>query len=576
MKKIISIILTIAIVLPCFCVNTSAQSAFLDSRYETKMRQVTEMLMNDKITLDKVAKLDRCVVYISVSDTSQQAVTVTASTKKLEASLDKALAKARATDINPVWFKLDVVTEVEAMTYESFKTTYKESLNSAMRKGIAFNDYFGRSLLEAQINSNGWLDYTTGELDLEAINKYFKKNKLKQLPEIPETIYLFRSKGFFADNSGQVIRLTSGNYAQFGTRPYEMTKDDIVNLAKRSSHYLVKMCGEDGKFVYGYYPIDNEELEGYNIIRHAGTVWNLILQYEMTGDRYLLKPIERALGYLQEYIHYKDKNTAFLNDRGTLNVGGNGISLLAFVSYAEIMKSDKYNDLIKALANGIMYLQKDNGAFVHTINKSDYSVYKDYITVFYDGEATYGILRAYGLLGNKKYLKTAEKAADYFIANGYETLNSHWISYSFNELTKYSPKEEYFNFGLKNVHGYTERVNRTVTAAHTTCETMGSSFELYHRMLSSGKTCDMMKEFDGDLLVEAFQKRATWGMHYFIQPEQAMYFSNPRLVLYSHVVREDNFRIRIDDIQHFMGGYYLYWKNYETVQEYLNKEAPQT
>ena len=82
----------------------------------------------------------------------------------------------------------------------------------------------------------------------------------------------------------------------------------------------------------------------------------------------------------------------------------------------------------------------------------------------------------------------------------------------------------------------------------------------------------MMKEFDGELLVTAFQKRATWGMNYFIQPEQAMYFSNPRLVLYSHVVREDNFRIRIDDIQHFMGGYYLYWKNYETVQEYLSNQ----
>ncbi len=571
MKKIIAIILTIAMVLPCFCVNVSAQTA-LERNYDKKMALVTERIMNDKITLKKVEGLERAVVYISVSDSINQAVTVCSSTKKLEASLEKALVKAKATKMNPVWFKVDIVTEVEEITYEAFKEQFKESLNSAMRKGIAFNDYFGRSLLEAQINSNGWLDYTTGELNLEEINKYFKKNRLKQLPEIPETIYLFRSKGFFADGTEEVQRLTSGNYAKFGTREYEMTKEDIENLAAKSSHYLANMCGEDGKFVYGYYPIDNQELEGYNIIRHAGTVWNLILQYEMTGDLSLIKPIDRALDYLEEHIHYKDKNTAFLNDRGTLNVGGNGISLLAFVSYAEIMKSNKYNTLIKALANGIMYLQKEDGSFTHTIYKSDYSVHKDYITVFYDGEATYGILRAYGLLKNRKYLKTAEKAADYFIANGYESLNSHWISYSFNELTKYSPKAEYFNFGLKNVHGYTERVNRTVTAAHTTCETMGSSFELYHRLLQSGKKCEMLREFDGKMLVTAFQHRATWGMNYFIQPEQAMYFSNPRLVLYSHVVREDNFRIRIDDIQHFMGGYYLYWKNYDTVQQYLNKQ----
>jgi hypothetical protein len=37
-------------------------------------------------------------------------------------------------------------------------------------------------------------------------------------------------------------------------------------------------------------------------------------------------------------------------------------------------------------------------------------------------------------------------------------------------------------------------------------------------------------------------------------------------------IREDNFRIRIDDIQHFLDGYYLFWKNFDTIIEY--KENP--
>ena len=98
MKKIIAIILTIAMVLPCFCVNVSAQTA-LERNYDKKMALVTERIMNDKITLKKVEGLERAVVYISVSDSINQAVTVCSSTKKLEASLEKALVKANREDL---------------------------------------------------------------------------------------------------------------------------------------------------------------------------------------------------------------------------------------------------------------------------------------------------------------------------------------------------------------------------------------------------------------------------------------------------------------------------------------------
>ncbi len=576
MKRIISVILVIAVILPCFCINAGADAvSLLNLRYEQRMELVTELLMNDKKTLEKIDGLGNNIIFVSVSDTMNKAVTVYASSKSLDKALEKALKKAQATNISPVWFKLDIVTAVEEIRYEDFKKkcAYMGEINLdyTLREGIAFNSYFGRALLEAQINSNGMLSYETGELDLEKINAHFKENRKKQLSEIPEKLYLFKTQGYFADTGAKAYKLTSGTYANNGTRRYEMDLKDVKNLAKKSSRYLADMVDENGKFVYGYYPIDNEELEGYNIIRHAGTTWNLILQYEMTGDKALIEPIERALSYLTEYMHYKDSKTAFLNDRGTLNVGGNGISLLAYVSYAEIMKSDKFNGLIEALANGIMYLQKEDGSYIHTLNKYDYSVYMDYITVFYDGEATYGILKAYGLLGKEEYLKTAEKAADYFIENNYEELHSHWISYSFNELTKYSPKPEYFSFGLRNVHGYTDEANRTVVTSPTTGETIGAAFELYDRMIKSGIECEIPDGFDSELLIEAFEMRINWGMHYFVQPEQAMYFNKPRLVLNSFVIREDKFRIRIDDIQHFMGGYYLYYKNYEILQEYVNQ-----
>lgn len=570
LRKLTALLLSLAILLPCLGITASANtsSVAMDGRYEVRYKSVYELLMADTETLEGVEKLDRKVVFISVSDGKQQAKTVWGTGKKLETALERAYAKARATNVTPLWFKLDVVTKIEETSYTDFKADYTGGVGGSMRKGIAFNDYFGRAVLEAQINSNGWLSYETGELDLAAINKHFRKTGKKQLSEIPETLYLFETQSYFKGAENEAYKLTTGRYSQAGRREYEMNKEDLVEIAEYSSRYLADMVGEDGKFVYGYYPIDNEELEDYNIIRHAGTVWNLILQYEMTRDRSLLVPIEKALDYLQASFHYKNGTTAFLNDRGTLNVGGNGISLLAFVSYTEITGSTKYIHLIRAAANGILYMQKESGGFIHTLYKSNYQVHKDYITVFYDGEAMYGLLRAYGLLKDRRYLTAAEKAGDYFIDNNYETLNSHWIAYGFNELTKYSPKERYFNFGLKNMHGYSEKLTRVVTGAHTTNETANASFELYHRLMESGIKCDMLEEFDEEMLFKAIDKRVNYGMNYFMQPEQAMYFKDPQLVLYSFAMREDKFRIRIDDIQHFMGGYYLYWKNYDIIKSY--------
>lgn len=571
--RIISVILAITILLPFLCTDAAAESYVLSRKYDRRTAALTELLMEDEKTLKKIDELEKKAVFISVSDGYEKAVTVYGTGNKLETAIERALNKAKATNIQPRWYKLDVVTSVEETAYTDFVAKYKEyKLEYAMRKGISFNSYFGRALLESQINSSGMLSYETGELDLDKINKHFTENGKLTLDKIPETLYLFDTQGYFSDSPSSGYKLTKASYSKGGNREYEITPETIEELAESTSSYLAGICEEDGKFVYGYYPIDNEEIEGYNIIRHAGTVWNLILQYEITGDKALLEPIERALEYLEGYVHYKDSNTAFINDRGTLNVGGNGISLLAYVSYANATGSTKYHGLIRALANGIIYLQKNDGGFIHTIRKADYSIYQEYVVVFYDGEAMYGLLKAYDLLRDRRYLFAAEKAGNYFINNNYEDLHSHWIAYSFNELTKFVPRQHYFEFGLKNINNYLDTINRTSSAAHTTCETTGATFELYDRLIKSGIECEYLEEFNDELLIEAFNKRVNYGVNFFMPAEKAMYFENPQSVLNSFVIREDSFRIRIDDIQHFMGGYYLYYKNYDLVKEYTEAE----
>lgn len=558
-----AVIAVTGLAVPVFAAN----KADTEERYDVRMAQLTRLLEQDG---DTAKAADKNAVFLSVSNGKSRAATFYAKAGSLSDSLNSVLSKAKASGVYPKWLKLDVVTSVEEISYEELTEKYlKGKRRGSLRKGIAFNSYFGRALLDSQLNSFGLLSYETGKLDLKKINGYFKETGKKKLDKIPDTLYLFETRGYFTD--GHAVRLLNKTANTKGRRDYTTDRDGLAELAEMSSGYLSKLTGRDGKMVYGYYPINDEEMDDYNIIRHSGTVWNMVLQYDITRDKELLKSIDRAIGYLLNSLQWKDEKTAFLVDQKELNIGGNGIALLALTSYAEIMGTDRYNKEIEALANGVLFMQKKDGSFTHTLRK-DYTVSRDYVIVFYDGEAMYGMLKAYGILGDSKYLNGAKKAANYFIDNNYEEQHSHWIAYGFNELTKYVPQKKYFAFGLRNVdNDYLMQLKNTRSGSPTRGEVVGATFELYDRLIKSGIKCEELKTYDEQLLIEAFESRIDYGLNYFQFPEYAMYFKNPSAVLNSFAIREDLFRIRIDDIQHFMGGYYLYWKNYDRVQELKNQ-----
>ena len=545
-------------------------SNVVNNMYTAKYNLVSKMLKGDEETMQAVDEFGRAVVFISVSDGSRKAFVSLAQSASLDTALSTAYGRAKNSGIVPKWFKLDVVVSGEEKKYSDFVKETAELRDGGMRSGISFNSYYGTALLEAQLNSGGMIDYEKGILDLQRINTELGSMGKKKLSALPSTLYLFKTQGYFAENSAYAYKTINGRYGDTGRREVTPDRSMVEMLADRSSAYLSSICGDDGKFVYGYYPIDNEEIEGYNILRHAGTVWNLIMQYDMCRDEALVPVIKSALGYLRKQIQFKDSKTAFVADGSRLNIGGNGLALLAYTTYEELFATGEYNSLIRALAAGVMYMQKSDGSFTHTLHKSNYKVAEDYIIVYYDGEATYGMLKAYGVLGDPKFLNSASKACDYFVKNDFVSLHSHWMSYAFNEITKYLPEEKYFEFGLKNVDtdSYSYNMRYVRAGVNSASETLNAAFEMYDRLVRGGYDCAYLEKFDTKMLLGAVRQRAAYGLNYFMFPEYAMYFRNPKIVLNSFAVREDKFRIRIDDIQHFMDGYYLYWKNYDIIGHY--------
>jgi hypothetical protein len=213
-------------------------------------------------------------------------------------------------------------------------------------------------------------------------------------------------------------------------------------------------------------------------------------------------------------------------------------------------------------------MDTDAGTFYHVLNYPDYSKKQEFRIIFFEGEATYALARLYGLTKQQKYLDAAIAAVKNFILKNYIRFKDHWIAYAVNEVTKYAPEERFFTFGLRNAQVNLKKIYNSETSYHIYMELIMATFEMYDRIAESHSDLKYLDKFDSKFFIEVIFYRANYMLNAYFYPEFAMYMKNPAYILNTFFVRHESFRVRIDDVQHFIGGYHMYIKNYEKLIKY--------
>ena len=329
------------------------------------------------------------------------------------------------------------------------------------------------------------------------------------------------------------------------------------------------MLGKDGEFIYEFSPLDDSEIDDYNIVRHAGSMWSLVESFDKNDHDAALKKekIIKGLKYLKRYIVRKDKDTYFIAnmDENLVTLGTLALYVVALVSYTNKFNDNQFKILIKKLCNGILSLQEEDGSFIHIIKTKDFSVKKKFSIVYYDGESTLALLKAYGLFKDERYLDGVKKAINYFNDNNYLTYYDHWISYTMNELSKYVIENDYLEFGLRNVFNSYSKIKNKLSPNPTNFEMLMQCFELYKKYIDYGSV-----KIDGytiDDLKELIIDKSLNLLNHYLYPEIAMFMSNPSKYVYTFSVKRDNYRIRIDDIQHSVMGYIVLLNHYDEINK---------
>lgn len=517
-------------------------------------------------------------LFLSFSDGRRRASVVHASDTDVDrlwttvSVLCRRLATRRGMTVR--WLRADWVTGVRPLTWGALRDALKGYKRNYFRLGLALDPHFERAFLEGELNGNAMLYGGTSVSHAVVNEKNFRLYASQRFAGTyvdfsdDTPVYALEMQGAFCE-AGSVPVLLHPSGRNAGRRIVDARDATTVyGMVERGGRYLATQVQDSGRFHYGWHPCFDRPIGTYNTLRHASTVYAMLEAWEVTREQPLLNAIERALEYLvNELIKpatlANGEQVAFLVDLGDeIKLGGNAVCLLAFCKYAELFDSERYLPLMEALALGIRAMQNPgSGEFVHVLNYPDLSVKEAFRIIYYDGEAAFGLMRLYRLTRDERWLAMVEKAFESFIAREHWKAHDHWLGYCVNELTTYRPEERYFRFGLLNVAGHLDFVLKRITTFPTLLELMMAAQRMLERLQYDPVHGHLLDEIDLEKFEKALHFRAAYLMNGHFWPEYAMYFRNPHRILGSFFIRHHAFRVRIDDVEHYLSGLVAYFNH---------------
>lgn len=546
---------------------------YINQAIDTLQDKLIKVIKQEAIALPRINNVPVTILFLSIGNPKIRARVY----KVIDIHLDRAIKKVRQraahlvqnNHLNPEWVKIDLVTHIEKIPFQTLEKQLAKTRRNYFRSGIAFDGEFGLAFLEQEINGNAMVrseNKSPLRLNEKNINHYLKSNINHTLPFLrkrymDKDVYTFQTKAVFLDRvETEAHELQTGELVN-GVRKTLDIEREVESLIKNSTHFLASQVQPNGKFAYGYFSAFGKRINTYNILRHSSSLYAMAEGYELIQDESIIKQVKKGIDYaIKEAMVYQDDKTAFMVDYANnkeIKLGSNATAILAMAKYMEVTQTKDYLKEAQALARGIIKMKTISGGFIHVLSYPSFEIEALHRIIYYEGEAVFALLRLYAIDKQPEWLVESQKSIDYFIKNDYWKHHDHWLSYAANEITDYLPEDKYFTFGLQNCQGRLDFIYHRDTTYPTFLELTMAAYKLIKKIKDLDKTY-LLNDIDEAFLTETIDHRAEYQRVGYFYPEVAMYMKNPDLILHGFFIRHHSLRVRIDDVEHYLSGYAQY------------------
>lgn len=564
--------------------NSSSQAITPDGARKLQVRLLADArlaLQSRSSELERAARVcgGKLTLFFSMCDGESRAVVLhftRPDLSELWSVAEPILLKTAGRANKPwQWLRIDWIRAVQKpVPLCRLKQDWKQVKRNYLRCGLAFDSDFRVAFTEQELNANACL-YGGNEVPHVQLNEknfqHYSNSRFGPELKLPfqdeSDVWVFETAGLFLSEAG--LHAIDTSPRNEGRRILQdLNADSTRAVIDSASKFLASQVRSSGQFVYGHFPVFGHEIPTYNTLRHASSVYAMLEAWELNRDDELMNAIRRAIDYLlKECIRLHELpgvgKLAFNVETGAneIKLGASAVAILALVKYDQLTGDTQHRPLLEQLALGIAAMQNQHtGQFVHVLHADTLKLKEAFRIVYYDGEAAFALMRLYGLTKDPRWLFLVRKAFDYFMEAKHWKHHDHWLSYCVNELTLYTQDSRYFKFGVQNIFSYLDFIEKRETTFPTLLELCMAFEQMLRRIQATPTLKHLLDGFDVEHFYRAMHSRANHLMNGFFFPEVAMYFKKPASVLGSFFIRHQAFRVRIDDVEHYLSGLVAYQK----------------
>lgn len=501
------------------------------------------------------------IVFLSAGDHQVSARVVPGSGLGVLNAINDALKRSLAyKDFpkHPKMARLDLVTYISPLETIQREEEYDLELGV---EGFAFEKSPGVAFLPGEILSRR-LVTSKGKVRFEAMAAYLEKEQKN--PLYRSLLFVngkigvrrFKTESFYFDGEQ--------TFPLFRDRKIEsvLTSQRLTRSTQSAARYLVRSTDDKGRFIYLYDPVTGKEDDGYNIVRHAGTLYSMYEIYERFKDPDVLETANRAKDYLLKFVHEKDgESYVIYKNRTKIKLGAGALALVALAKHAQSTGDMQHLELMRSLARYLVGSQDAQGKFISQRRISDFSA-MSFESDYYPGESILGLVRLYALDPNDLWLTAAERGARYLIevrdaeVETKDLLQDHWLLYALRDLQHYRPQDIFKTQTYRIAQAMIQSQARDpkipyhagsfngVLRSTPTATRSEGLLAAYHLAQAEG---DRAK---AEEILEAAMRAVKFQLSTQFTPESVMFLKRPKKALGAFAESLTRLRIRNDFVQH--------------------------